>query len=257
MNASMRKIGALCSKDFRDLFKNPRLLVCCLLPIAFSAFYRFMMGRATEGVDLSAAGPEAAGALDATLSGFTLSTGICMSVGMVVGMTVLYGIAEEKEKHTLRTLMLANVSAGQISLSKGLVSLVATLVVAAACFFVGGAADASLLAPYLLACVLGALPIIFLSLVLGLAARDQMTAGLFSVPVVIVSLLPMFGMMDEGIAAVVRYLPTGGADTLVKLAVEGRLLSVDALVPLAVGLAWTVAGAAVFRLLYKRLAQDN
>ena len=73
MNASMRKIGALCSKDFRDLFKNPQLLVCCLLPIAFSAFYRFMMGKATEGVDLSAAGPEAAGALDATLSGFTLS----------------------------------------------------------------------------------------------------------------------------------------------------------------------------------------
>ena len=61
MNASMRKIGALCSKDFRDLFKNPQLLVCCLLPIAFSAFYRFMMGKATEGVDLSAAGPEAAG----------------------------------------------------------------------------------------------------------------------------------------------------------------------------------------------------
>lgn len=254
MNATLRRVGALVDKDLMDLIKNPTMLVVLLMPIGFMLLFRLVIGDTAAdagltGADLASVGGE--------IDKFLLGSGLCMSIGMVASMVLIYGIAEEKEKHTLRTLMLANVSAGQISLSKGLVSLVATLVVAAACFFVGGAADASLLAPYLLACVLGALPIIFLSLVLGLAARDQMTAGLFSVPVVIVSLLPMFGMMDEGIAAVVRYLPTGGADTLVKLAVEGRLLSVDALVPLAVGLAWTVAGAAVFRLLYKRLAQDN
>ncbi len=257
MNAAVRKVGALCSKDFKDLFRNPSMIVCLVLPIVFSVFYRFMMGRSVEGVDLSEAGPEAAAELNSVLSGFSLSTGICMSVGMVVGMTVLYGIAEEKEKHTLRTLMLANVSAGQISFSKGLVALVATLAVAAVCFFAGGSADVGLLVPYLACCALGALPVIFLALVLGLAARDQMTAGLYSVPVVVVALLPMFGAMDEGIANVVRFLPTGGADALVHLAVEGRLFSADALLPVAVSLVWTVALAALFGALYRRLAQDN
>ena len=50
-----------------------------------------------------------------------------MAIGMVVGMTVVYGIAAEKKKHTLRTLMLANVSAGEIVASRALVALGATL----------------------------------------------------------------------------------------------------------------------------------
>lgn len=256
MNASMRKIGALCSKDFRDLFKNPQLLVCCLLPIAFSAFYRFMMGKATEGVDLSAAGPEAAGALDATLSGFTLSTGICMSVGMVVGMTVLYGIAEEKEKHTLRTLMLANVGAGEVATSKGAVALAATMVVSAGCFFAAGGAP-GLLPAYLLLTFLGAVPVTLISLVLGLASRDQMTAGFFSVPVLLLVLVPTFGVASTAIEAFARVTPLGGVYDLLNLAAEGQLLTAGALAPLAVTLAWTVASAIAFAALFRHLARDN
>ena len=40
-------------------------------------------------------------------------------------------------------------------------------------------------------------------------------------------------------------------------AVDGRLLTTDSLAPLAVTLAWAVAGAAVFAALYRRLARDN
>ena len=80
-------------------------------------------------------------------------------------MAVVYGIAEEKEKHTLRTLMLANISAGQIIISRAFISLVMVLVVATACFFIADAADISLLMPYLGLGILGSLPIILLSLV--------------------------------------------------------------------------------------------
>ena len=51
MNAAMRKTGALLAKDFADLFKNPTLLVVCLLPIAFMALYTFMVGDATMNID--------------------------------------------------------------------------------------------------------------------------------------------------------------------------------------------------------------
>ncbi len=256
MQATMRKIGALCQKDFIDMFKNPSMLVCLLMPIGFAVLFRYMLsdvGMATVGEDPNAAGA----AVSEILATFELSASLCMAIGMVVSMAVVYGIAEEKEKHTLRTLMLANVSAGQIIVSRAFVSLAMMLVVAAACFFIADVSDQMMLIPYLGLGILGALPIILLSLVLGLAARDQMTAGLYSVPVILVALAPMFGAYNETVSDIVSYLPTGGMDTLVGLMMQGTLFTSEALVPLAITLGWTVACALLFVALFKRLVRDN
>ena len=253
MNAAMRKTGALLAKDFADLFKNPTLLVVCLLPIAFMALYSFMIGDAAGGSDLTAEQQEA---VDPVISQFMLGSSLCMTLGMVCTMTVLYGIAEEKEKHTLRTLMLANVGASQVVASKAVVALVASTVVNAVCFFVAGG-EPGMLGAYLALGVVGSLPVILFSLVLGLASRDQMTAGVYSVPVLLVALVPMFGMANETIEKASHWLPTGGVYDLIGLAMDGRLLSQDALAPLGVTLAWIVVGAVVFAALFKKLARDN
>lgn len=256
MNAAMRKIGALCQKDFVDMFKNPSMLVCLLMPIAFAALFRYMLGDV--GVATVGKSPQDySSVIGNTLNTFELSSSLCMAIVMVVSMAVVYGIAEEKEKHTLRTLMLANVSAGQIIVSRAVISLVMMLVVATACFFIADVADVELLVPYLALGVLGALPIILLSLVLGLAARDQMTAGLYAVPVILIALAPMFGAYGEPISEVVAYLPTGGMNKLVELMMQGNLMTSDALLPLAVTLVWTVVCAILFISLFKRLTRDN
>lgn len=253
MNTALRKTGALLAKDFADLFKNPTLLVVCLLPIAFMALYSFMIGDAAGGSDLTAEQQEAVGPV---IGQFMLGSALCMTVGMVCTMTVLYGIAEEKEKRTLRTLMLANVGASQVVASKAVVALVASTVVNAACFFVAGG-EAGMLGAYLALGVVGSLPVILFSLVLGLASRDQMTAGVYSVPVLLVALVPMFGMANETIEKASHWLPTGGVYDLIGLAMDGRLLSQDALAPLGVTAAWIVVGAVVFAALFKRLSRDN
>ena len=253
MNAAMRKTGALLAKDFADLFKNPTLLVVCLLPIAFMALYSFMIGDAAGGSDLTAEQQEA---VDPVISQFMLGSSLCMTLGMVCTMTVLYGIAEEKEKRTLRTLMLANVGASQVVASKAVVALVASTVVNAVCFFVVGG-EPGMLGAYLALGVVGSLPVILFSLVLGLASRDQMSAGVYSVPVLLVALVPMFGMANETIEKASHWLPTGGVYDLIGLAMDGRLLSQDALAPLGVTLAWIVVGAVVFAALFKKLARDN
>ena len=253
MNAAMRKTGALLAKDFADLFKNPTLLVVCLLPIAFMALYSFMIGDAAGGSDLTAEQQEA---VDPVISQFMLGSSLCMTLGMVCTMTVLYGIAEEKEKRTLRTLMLANVGASQVVASKAVVALVASTIVNAVCFFVAGG-EPGMLGAYLALGVVGSLPVILFSLVLGLASRDQMTAGVYSVPVLLVALVPMFGMANETIEKASHWLPTGGVYDLIGLAMDGRLLSQDALAPLGVTLAWIVVGAVVFAALFKKLARDN
>lgn len=253
MSAALRKTGALLAKDFADLLKNPTLLVVCLLPIAFMALYSFMIGDAAGGSDLTAEQQEAVGPV---IGQFMLGSALCMTVGMVCTMTVLYGIAEEKEKRTLRTLMLANVGASQVVASKAVVALVASAAVNAVCFFVAGG-EPGMLGAYLALGVVGSLPVILFSLVLGLASRDQMTAGVYSVPVLLVALVPMFGMANETIEKVSHWLPTGGVYDLIGLAMDGRLLSQDALAPLGVTLAWIVVGTAVFAALFKKLARDN
>lgn len=96
-----------------------------------------------------------------------------------------------------------------------------------------------------------------LSLVLGLAARDQMTAGLYAVPVILITLAPVFGAYGGEIAEIVQYSPTGGMNSLVELMMQGTLFTSDALIPLAITLAWTVACAVLFVALFKRLVRDN
>lgn len=243
MEAALRKTGALLGKDMKDLVKNPTVLLGCLLPVGFIALYSQTMGDASG---------EAA---DAAHLQF-LAMGLFMTVGVAGCMTALYTIAEEKEKHTLRTLMLANVSAAQVIASRAVVSLAAIVIAQAACFAVLRA-PIDLLAPYLLLGILSGLPVVMLSLVLGLASRDQMTAGVYSIPLVLVAFLPLFAPLNETLAKVTPYCPTGGVLELLVLAADGALFTADALQPLAVTFAWIAVGAAVLALLYKRLARDN
>lgn len=152
--------------------------------------------------------------------------------------------------------MLANVIAETVVLAKGLVALGFTAVTEALCFAVSGA-PWSLFGWYMLLGVVGALPVILLSLVVGLASRDQMTAGLYSVPVLLLALAPVFGGFSPDIRAVVRFAPTGGVDELLRLVIEGGLGTGEALVPCLVIAGWLVASAVAFKLLYRRLLRDN
>ena len=95
------------------------------------------------------------------------------------------------------------------------------------------------------------------SALLGLLSRDQMTSGLYAVPMLLVAIAPMFSMIGEEVSNVTRFLPTGGTDQLFKLLAEDRLLSMDALPPVAVTAVWIIVCTVAFGLLFRRLARDN
>ncbi len=253
MNASLRKIGALLQKDLVDLVKNPAMSVVCLMPIGFMLLYRIVIGDVTADAGLDARQAALAGQ---EILKFTLGSALCMTIGMVGSMIEIYGIAEEKEKHTLRTLMLANVGAGEVAASKTLLALLAISVDNFACFFIAGG-DVSWLGSYMALGLVGSIPVVLVSLVLGLACRDQMTAGFYSVPVLLVALVPMFGMADENLARIASLTPLGGIYDLMGMAVDGTLISSEALSPLAVTAAWIAAGCILFAALFKRVARDN
>ena len=254
MSPFLRKLGALLGKDAADLAKNPTMVLCVALPVGFALFYRFFLGDMDLGSALrdESATPVVASAVTYVV----LSMGLCMSIGMGASMSLVYGIAEEKEKHTLRTLMLANVTANQIVLAKGILALLVTVATEILCFLVSGA-PFSLFLPYAGFGILGAIAIILLSLVAGLASRDQMTAGLYSVPILLLALAPIFGSYSSDISNVVRFAPTGGMDALLHMAVNGTLTTAGAMVPLATTVVWIALSALCFSLLYKRLLRDN
>ena len=102
------------------------------------------------------------------------------------------------------------------------------------------------------------MPVVLVSLVLGLASRDQMTAGFYSVPVLLVALLPTFGMVSETVEAVAALTPLGGrVRTCSGLRPTGASSRQTRWCRWPVTLAWVVAGAACFAALYRRLARDN
>lgn len=244
MEAVMRKTATLFEKDLKDVVKNPTMLVCCLLPVGFMLFYKNAVGGGMEGEQAEA------------FSSMLVSWSLLFTATMVASMATLNAIAEEKEKRTLRTLMLANVSAEQMLASRGLVTLLAIGVVDAACYLVIGQPPAGLPA-FLAIGMAGSVPIVLLSLLLGLVARDQMSAGVLSMPILIAGIAPMFAQMVDGLSDIAPYLPTGGMNELGLLLARGELLSPDAIMPVATTLAWVAVAAVAFALLYRRLARDN
>ena len=160
MQANLRKLGALIAKDAADLAKNPTMILCVLMPVGFAVFYRFFIGD--MGLAGSLRGDGGLGAspqVTSVVQYIVLSMSLCLSIGMGASVSLIYGLAEEKEKHTLRTLMLANVSAEQLMLAKGFVAFVLTIATELVCFAVSGA-PWSLAGWYLLLGSVGAVPVI-------------------------------------------------------------------------------------------------
>ncbi|WP_139651469.1 ABC transporter permease [Raoultibacter phocaeensis] len=244
MNAALRKIGALSVKDAKDVFRNPAIAVCALMPIGFMLLYRYVMLANIASQE------------HAIVDSFLLGTAPCFTVGMVSAMTIIYALSEEKEKHTLRTLMLANVSGSQVMAAKVLVSLVVIALVDLVCFLVIGL-DVSLVVPYLAIAIVGSASTVLFSLVLGLVSRDMVSSGVYALPVLVIALLPMFGMFSDGFRMVASYSPCGGMYDLLGLLYEGRLFTPDAIMPLVSMFAWIVICAVAFVLAFKKLGKDN
>src|SRR5699024_11468048 len=97
-------------------------------------------------------------------------------------------VAEEKEKQTLRSLMLANVSATDFLLSKAFVALVLMLIDGILIFLVCQE-PMEYFGYFLIFYVLSSLSVLFFGALVGLLSKDQMSAGTLSSPLMILLLL--------------------------------------------------------------------
>lgn len=106
MNFSMRRVNAIFQKDFKDISRNSAVSLTAIMPLIIA----FIFGKmGTEKVDMYY--------LVINLTLVTVAAFVQCSL-----------IAEEKEKNTLRGLMLSPASTLEILSGKSLLSLIATLI---------------------------------------------------------------------------------------------------------------------------------
>lgn len=233
--------GTLVRKFFMDVAKSPGLLACCLFPPLFLLVFRLVV--------IDPVAHE-----DAPL--FLLATGLLFSTGMVPGTTTVYPMAEAREKRTLRTLELAGVGRAQMVAAHGVVSTLWTALMGAVCFLVSGAAFDCLL-PFMLITVAASIPLTALSLVLGLASRNQMAASFFSLPIIITGIAPLFFTYAEATFQTLPLLPTGGGFALVYALAEGTLLAPGSILPAVAQLIWIVASLVALVVAAPRIPGDE
>ncbi|MCQ4636705.1 ABC transporter permease [Anaerovorax odorimutans] len=235
----MRKIRILFKKDFIDFFKNMAVFVSCIIPIAFAVIYKYIL--ADFGI----------GAL------YLINMILGLNLAMISVMIPATTIAEEKEKFTMRTLMLSNVSGVEIFTAKILVTSVIMLISNTVIFFISGV-DAKLLPMFIVITVIGGIPLILLGGSVGILARDQMNAGVYEVPVMMLFLLPsVFNGLNKTVDAVAAFTPCQPTLDLVYALQKGTLLSSDSLIRAATVLGWIVIASIILMVLYRKRGTDN
>ena len=184
----MNNILVMIRKQMKDTFKNKAVLIqLILLPVVAFVLERVIR---PEGV------PE--------LMYTKMFAAMYMAMAPLTAMSSI--IAEEKEKNTLRVLMMSNVKPGQYLTGIGayvwIISMIGSVLFAVS-FPAAERPFFSLVmgAGFIISIVIGA--------VIGIASKNQMSAtSIGAMAMIILSFIPMFAMFNDGIGKVARFLYT-------------------------------------------------
>ncbi|QGM30624.1 ABC transporter permease subunit [Bacillus sp. N3536] len=161
MTFSWKRVNAIFQKDFKEFTRNMAVSMVIYLPVLMAAIFSRM------GMD------------PLVNSNFTIGFAFTM-VGSYVQCCL---IAEEKEKNTLRGLMLSPANTYEILGGKSALSFVLTMVVAVASVMLAGYTPANI--PVLgLGLALCAIFFIGLGTLLGLIAKSVMESSVIVLPVI-------------------------------------------------------------------------
>lgn len=186
-----RQFMALLWLRCQIILSNKSILLQVLMPAVLIYLYRFMID--------SQSGPKAQMALAYLM--------ICIPFAIVlaVGNPILTILADEKEKKTLKTLLLSGVNTSEYLLSTLVVPIVLTVVYLTLTPLI---LDVPIdhLVNYCLVGSATALVIALLYLLLGLLVKSQVMAQVVAVPTMLISaFLPMLSGMDKTVAKVTDY----------------------------------------------------
>lgn len=231
MTFSFRRFRAMVTKDWKDGIRNPQILLNAGMPILLAVLFK---QKENDPSDLT-----------------FLAIPILIAISITGAFVQATMIAEEKEKNTLRALMLSPASKLEVLAGKSATTTLFAMNVIAACIVISGVPDVNI--AYLTILVL-LLLIIFMTLgtVIGLIARTASESSIVGLPILlffifgpifvpnldlpalmnIIKLLPSYQFM----IAVTELLQDGGFKQI-----QGNLLNL---------IVWTLMSGALCFLIY-------
>lgn len=237
-------LAVLMKKDFKLLMTNKNVVIMLLLPMGFSVLYQFIYAdMMAESSDMIA---------------FVLSISTLVNLVAIPLSGLGMMIAEEKEKHTLRVLMLNDVSAMEYLMSKLLVVLCAMELVGVVIFFVTMAPIQAIFS-YLLVTSITAITLLLFGAVIGLISKDQMSTGTLSTPVMVLFLIPpMMGQFNSFFQNIAQFVPTYALTKMLDALMIGEsIFTMDMLRHYLLIFAWTLISIVIFYIIYQRKRFDN
>lgn len=243
MKLRMHTLAVLIKKDFRLMFTNKNMLIMILLPIGFAVLYQTIFG------DVKEAGMP---------SNFVLTLCELLNLSAIPLTGLVMMVAEEKEKNTLRVLMLSDVSALEYIFSKIISVLVLMELITIVIFFIT-ATQLSYLPMFLLVTTVTSISMLLFGSVVGLLSKDQMSTSTLSTPLMILFLIPpMFQNMNEVIDKIASIVPTTRMMAIINDAMNGMsILSQEHLLDFGIILAWILLGVVTFAMMYRKKGFDN
>lgn len=237
MSFSFNRFSAIVLKEAKDLKNNYNSLLMCFLPI----FLAFIYGRVIEGF------PAKMGLVLCLLMSSIL-------VGSFVQSMI---IAEEKEKNTLRVLMLSPATELEVLLGKSFITFVVSYIVSILCIFAVGESVGNIL----IFIIFNTLVIVFsiiLGTIVGLYSKNSMETGVVGFPVyMIFMMIPVFAPgAGEFVKKIAKLLPTYHFSEAMYKSLNGYGLS-NMTMELTNMLIWCVFSFILCLLLYRNRKLDK
>ena len=183
----MNNILAIFQKQVKDTLKNKTILIQFVM-------FPVMTLIMENAINLEGMPEHFFGNLFAT-----------MYLGMAPLTAMAAIIAEEKEKNTLRVLLMSNVKPFEFLVGVGLYIWLICMA-GASVIGLGSGYRGEMLGQFLLPMCIGILVSLLMGAAIGTWSKNQMMATSVTVPVMLVfSFLPMLSMFNEGIGKVARF----------------------------------------------------
>lgn len=238
-------LWALWKKDIKLAMKNKNSIIMLLLPLGFCFLYSYLF-------------QDMIGEVDGFPAYFVILLCEVMALACIPINVQGLSIAAEKEKNTMRTLMLSDVRSTEFLLSKSLVSFMYTMLETLGICLVSqmSAQDIPL---FLCITALAAIGLIFIGSIVGILAKDQTSAGTLSSPFMLIVMLPsVFAQFNDALKIIAGLLPTYAFQVIYENNIHGLSLFASAnWMSLFVLFAWIIFGLLAFSWIYKRNRLDN
>ncbi|RJE88347.1 ABC transporter permease [Paenibacillus sp. 1011MAR3C5] len=236
MSISLKRAQAVFVKDYKEFSRNYGVSICLLVPILFAFLFR-------------SAGPSLPGAI-----GFLLNTSFVLLTCLAQACL----IAEEKERNTLRTLMMTPATTIDVLIGKSTLVFVMSAIILTIATSILGYEPASLWA-FVAAIILSIILYTAVGTICGLFSKTLLEASLSIIPAAMIFTAPpvatlLFG--DFPIFKVLDYTPSVQLVHLLSIRNTGFTTG-ELLKPLLIILAWTVVLTTVAVVLYQRRLQDE